>query len=70
MTVLADPLLHAEIMMSNSMTLSLILRRQRQSRPDAVILLAAPALDDEDILIPNRCLWLRVSDGEMTPDSV
>lgn len=54
---LEDPPLQALIIMSISMTLSLILTSQyRQWHGTRVILLAAAALHDEDILITDRSL--------------
>jgi len=59
---LAEPLLHAEIMMSNSMTLSLILRSQLSNLSAThfdreLNILAAPTLHNEDVLVPHRGFW-------------
>ena len=56
-----EPPLQALIMMSISMTLSLILRRQLSlCAYTPSILLGAAALDNEDILVADRglCAWL------------
>lgn len=55
----AEPLLQAEIMMSSSMTLSLILRRQLSGLSAMLLarqlhILSAPRLHNEDILVAYR----------------
>lgn len=57
----AEPLLQAEIMMSSSMTLSLILRSQLSdlnhfTAREKWHILSASRLHNEDILISHRCL--------------
>lgn len=56
-----EPPLQALIMMSISMTLSLILRRQLSLRAwSPGILLGTAALDNEDILVADRRLCARL----------
>lgn len=55
----AEPPLQAEIMMSSSMTLSLILSRRQRGKVDSGgqgSVLGAAALDDKDILVADRRL--------------
>jgi hypothetical protein len=60
-----EPPLQAEIMMSISMTLSLILSRQRRHWHGTMgVLLAAAALHDEDILVTDRSLCKAVLAGQ------
>jgi hypothetical protein len=63
-----EPPLQAEIMMSISMTLSLILSRQRRHWHGTMgVLLAAAALHDEDILVTDRSLCKAVLAGQRRP---
>lgn len=63
-----EPPLHAEIMMSISMTLSLILSRQHRHWHSTMgVLLAAAALHDEDILVTDRSLCKAVLTGQGRP---
>ena len=54
-----EPLLQADIIMSSSMTLSLILRSQLQPLETVadIYILAAPALHNENILVADGCVW-------------